>query len=242
MREKLFLLLPKSLRDFLLRNVKEGQVVPHLNTVFIAFFIMIIGILSFLYLTKEMSGNTTIQFDDEVSNFLISFRNPTLTHIMILFTKIGDFLGYIFLFFSLSVFFIFKKNWKTIFQISLVMVFASGLNFILKNIISRPRPTTDRLVYANFYSFPSGHAMSAIVFYGFLSYISILLIKKKPIRYLFVSACVFMVLLIGASRIYLGVHYPSDILAGYLAGISWLMFSILIVNLITFKKNNGIES
>jgi membrane-associated phospholipid phosphatase len=106
----------------------------------------------------------------------------------------------------------------------------------LKNFISRPRPLINRIIYADFYSFPSGHAMSAIVFYGFISYLSIILIKKIWQKTLMIFFCVCMIFAIGISRIYLGVHYPSDILAGYLAGMTWLMFCLIFLNILILRK------
>ncbi|MBC7655244.1 MAG: phosphatase PAP2 family protein [Oligoflexus sp.] len=183
-----------------------------------------------------MSHNEMMNFDEFITNHIIFYRSPHLNIIMKYITFVGDIFGYIILCVIFGLFFYFKKNWRVSLQITLVLVLASGINVFLKNFISRPRPLINRIMYANFYSFPSGHAMSAIVFYGFISYLSLLLLNKTWQKGLIITFCILMIFAIGISRIYLGVHYPSDILAGYLAGMAWLMFCLVVLNILTLRK------
>ena len=103
---------------------------------------------------------------------------------------------------------------------NLVIVFL--LNKILKLIIARPRPSVLRLVYEEGYSFPSGHAMVSMGFYGFLIYLAYKNIKNKKIKIPLIIFLSILILLIGVSRIYLGVHYATDIIGGFLIAIIYL--------------------
>lgn len=103
---------------------------------------------------------------------------------------------------------------------------AGGLNYVLKNIFSRARPELwDRIIDVRYYSFPSGHAMVSMVIYGFIGYL--LAINFPRWRVSIGILTVLFITLIGATRLYLGVHWPSDILAGYTAGLVWLLTCIL---------------
>ncbi len=105
---------------------------------------------------------------------------------------------------------------------------AIGLNYVLKHLFSRPRPHLwERLVKVDTYSFPSGHAMLSIAFYCVLGY---LLTNYFPRwRVLTISLTVMLIAAIGFSRLYLGVHWPSDVVAGYAVSFVWLVACILML-------------
>lgn len=123
--------------------------------------------------------------------------------------------------------FIWKK--KKYFLCSLLVPgnLAAGalLNFILKQLFHRQRPELLKLIEIGGYSFPSGHSMSSISFYGFLIYLSIRYIKRWP-KYCIAGVLSLLIIAIGISRIYLGVHYASDVLGGYIVGSGWLVLFI----------------
>lgn len=224
-------------KHLLKQYINDRKLVPQLSTIFIALTLMIIGGICFYALTDLLADNDLKPFDDFIISKIVAQRTPATTSFMKSVTFIGNSVGYFLLIPIVALFFIIRKNWRISLEITIVLILSSGLNVFLKNIISRPRPPeVDRLVFASFSSFPSGHAMSAMTFYGFIVYLSFILIKKTWLKYLVIGICVLMVTLIGISRIYLGVHYPSDILAGYFAGITWLMFSVLVLNVITLSK------
>lgn len=226
-----------KLQQLLRQYINDYKLVPQFSTMLIALILMIISAICFFAITDLVTDNELKYYDDVIINQVIAQRTPNFTSFMKSVTVIGNSVGYFLLIPIITVFFIIKKNWRIALEITVVLILSSGLNVFLKNIIGRPRPPEiNRLVFADFTSFPSGHAMSAITFYGFIIYLSFLLIKKRWLKYGLIIVCFFMIFLIGFSRIYLGVHYPSDILAGYLAGIAWLMFSVLILNLITLSK------
>ena len=108
------------------------------------------------------------------------------------------------------------------------MIFVIILNFILKLIFSRQRPLSYMLIDESGYSFPSGHSMVGIAFYGMIIYITYKLIKKVWLRRIFTISLAVLIALIGFSRIYLGVHYPSDVIAGFAFGYMFLILFLLI--------------
>lgn len=104
------------------------------------------------------------------------------------------------------------------------------LNQILKRLVQRPRPTEYRLIEENGYSFPSGHSMVSAAFYGFFIYLIFKNVKNKYIKWSSITFFSILIFLIGISRIYLGVHYTSDVMAGFVISISYLVIFTSIVN------------
>ena len=108
----------------------------------------------------------------------------------------------------------------------IVLIGTTILNQILKQFFHRARPDLHPFIETGGYSFPSGHAMSAFALYGILAFLLWRHIPTKLGRtILIIVSCIF-IFLIGISRIYLGVHYPSDIIGGYFASGFWLAISI----------------
>jgi membrane-associated phospholipid phosphatase len=113
--------------------------------------------------------------------------------------------------------------------LAVTLVGAELLTWILKAIFERPRPTfEDPVATASWFSFPSGHALSSIAVYGALAYVFVGGVRSRGARAAFVGVAI-LVAVIGFSRLYLGVHYLTDVLAGYSAGLAWLLLSIGLV-------------
>ena len=110
------------------------------------------------------------------------------------------------------------------------LIISTVLSFGIKNILRRPRPDEFRIIEENGYSFPSGHSMVSMAFYGLLIYLIYKRVKNKYLKYGLITLLSIVIILIGLSRIYLGVHYTSDVLAGFLLGISYLIIFISIIN------------
>lgn len=238
--KKTLLTLIQRLKAFLIRNFHQyNSKLPYIITVVVALIIVIGGINLFIELTEELKDNLLPQYDQAITDYIISFRNPALTKYFIFITNVGDFYGYLIVLAISSVisFFVFKK-WRGVVQTILVLLLASISNMMLKRFIDRARPGIEHLVSVETLSYPSGHAMSAMAFYGFVIY---LFFRFKINRFLKVAIIIFMafiILSIGLSRIYLGVHYPSDIAGGYIAGFIWVVFCILIFNLVeVFRRD-----
>lgn len=116
------------------------------------------------------------------------------------------------------------------------LIIEALLNVTLKNIIQRPRPEGYRLISETGFSFPSGHSMASMAFYGLLIYLIYKNVKNKYLKWVGIIALSLLIIMIGASRIYLGVHYTSDVLGGF--GFS-IFYLILYINIISKILNKG---
>ena len=206
---------------------------------FIEIVFSIILSLAALFILLKM-GNEVLEkevfsVDVTITDLIYSFRSPFLTEIMRWFT----FLGSPLFLFSLSVIgtlYIFTKRKRDALIYSVILYSGVILNLILKYIFQRPRPHHLPLISEDNYSFPSGHAMNSFVFYTALSYF-ILRETKNLTTSIFVFAISgIIIFLIGISRVYLGVHYPSDVIAGYVTGFLWFTSAILFEKTIIFER------
>jgi undecaprenyl-diphosphatase len=123
-----------------------------------------------------------------------------------------------------------RKNWWGLLALFFAVAIGQAVLNILKVVFQRPRPKTD--VYVFSYSFPSGHVFSATVIYGFCIYLTFRFIKNATVKWIVSALLALLILLIGFSRVYLGVHWLSDVLAGYATGFAWLLFSIFVAKTI----------
>ncbi len=172
-----------------------------------------IGILSFLWivLTILVIKGKTVSIDNILYEYLMNIQSPLMDAIMKIITKLGNTIPVLCIVCLLMIFL--NKKERYIFGTNIIITVL--FNQIIKRIIKRPRPEHLRLIKQTGYSYPSGHAMIAIGLYGLLLYFS-RKIKDKKKRILVQSLLILLIISIGTSRIYVGVHYPSDIIAGYL--------------------------
>lgn len=122
------------------------------------------------------------------------------------------------------------ENRKMEMAICLNLPISAILNFSLKNILQRPRPIGNRIINEVGYSLPSGHSMVSLAFYGLIIYFIYKNVKNKKIKWTLITILSLLIVFIGISRIYLGVHYTSDVLAGFLVAINYLIIYISIFN------------
>lgn len=132
-----------------------------------------------------------------------------------------------------------KKRKEFIFPFFLMMAEAELIVFFTKILFHRPRPLTAALLEKDF-SFPSGHANIAVVFFGYLAYILIKTSKNKYKTPLIILA-IIMACAIGFSRLYLGVHYPTDVLVGYLIGALLLVRGIFLTEYLSSRKAHSLR-
>ena len=153
------------------------------------------------------------------------------------FTFLGSYKGVISLtVITIIIMLVNRKWWETIFFI-LAVAGSHLFNDLLKWLFHRARPTIHPIITETGYSFPSGHSMSSIAIYGMLMFFLVLFFKKRWAKVTTVIVLSLIILLIGISRIYLGVHYPSDVIAGYTAGGTWLIVCLIFLRLIVEKRN-----
>jgi membrane-associated phospholipid phosphatase len=133
------------------------------------------------------------------------------------------------------------QNWFSI-RIGTIALSSLLLMFLLKCLFRRKRPLSPLLKAAKGLSFPSGHAIMAVTFYGLLAYIFLHTIEINWLKYLLVYLLLLLIMLIGGSRVYLRVHYASDVLAGFVIGLLWLLISLSVLKRIEQYAQPGAAS
>ena len=193
------------------------------NLKWILLFILII---LFIEVTIRVYGTDVMKRDVIGYKLISNLISDKITPVTIIITQFGSALLLIILTVVLA---IIIKDKKISFSIFLNLILVGLINQILKHIVQRPRPTEYRIIDEKGYSFPSGHSMASVAFYGFLIYLIYKNIKNKYLKYILIALLFALIMSIGISRIYLGVHYPSDVIAGFLVAISYLIMFIHIV-------------
>lgn len=194
-------------------------------------FISAFAFLFFIIIAMAILQKDVFNIDTTVYNFLISIRNPLLNNFFKFITIFAN-RNPIIIITLILVIFVFKNN-KERFYIVFNVLLVPLLNVGLKSIFSRERPNMLRLIDEKGYSFPSGHAMLSTAFYGLLIYFAYKKIKNKKIRNLVCVLLSILIFLIMLSRIYVGVHYTTDVIAGCCFSLFYLAIIIRIYN---YKK------
>jgi undecaprenyl-diphosphatase len=172
-------------------------------------------------------GEITPLIDIRVHDWFLLVRDEDLISLFRFITMLGDSILILPTAIIISAFLYYKKHTKFVIPFWATIVSAGATTFILKMITARPRPL-DALMPENDFSFPSGHATIAVAFYGFLVFMIIHYYKQFVWKNMLLSLGMIIILLIGLSRLYLGVHYLSDIAAGYLVGTMGLLLGIYV--------------
>lgn len=196
--------------------------------------LLFICVILFLFILENVLDKEIAILDANVYYTISLFKTDILTNIFKIITEFGDATILITICVTLLVI---LKNKKIGIAISLNLASVALLNQILKRIVQRPRPEGFRLIQESGYSFPSGHSMASMAFYGLIIYFVFKYIKNKSIRNMICAVLSLLIILIGVSRIYLGVHYASDVIAGFLVSIAYLIIYITIVLKLIGIKN-----
>lgn len=177
--------------------------------------------LVFSLLVTQLTQTRLLDLDASIMTQVYALRTPALTEAMLAVSVLGG-IGLITLL-TLGVIAFWLANYR-----HLAILFVAGslggelLNLLLKQVIGRPRPVLSPLLDEPLASFPSGHSMDSLIVYVLLAYCVVRLTKNLVWRLLTIVIATVLVGAIGFSRIYLGVHFPSDVLGGYLAALWWL--------------------
>ncbi len=189
----------------------------------------------FLKIGHEILQQDILQIDYSVTKLIYSFRSDALTPIMQFFTSLGSGLTLISLS-IITILFIGAIRKKDV-AIYLSILYSGILvNTILKFLYMRPRPDDLPLIHENSLSFPSAHAMNSFIFFAAFSYFILRETDNKNLTIIVSFISSIVILFIGISRIYLGVHYPSDVIGGFVAGFLWFSSAILFEKTIIFKR------
>ena len=175
--------------------------------------------------------------DTYLANLAYTYRHPALVKFFIWITLLGEWQIMAFVIFSLTAAFIIMKKKEYILPLYLSVGGSLIFSLLGKITIKRVRPEGFIPVYIeDSFSFPSNHAAVALAMFGFLAYIFIKNIKNIKLKYWIIFSALLIISAIGFSRMYLGVHYASDVLGGYAIGIIWLMMSASYLRW-KYKKN-----
>ncbi|GAA0840997.1 phospholipid phosphatase [Paenibacillus glucanolyticus] len=191
------------------------------------FFISLISFVGFIIMAALVKFQLLAPLDLAIITSIQNLEHPFITDIAIGLSFIGSIgpVTVLCLIVIAVLYWVLRR--RTEILLLIVVVFGSSiLNLLLKLIFQRVRPDIHRLVEITGYSFPSGHSMGAFSFYSVLAYLLWRHIDSRTGRGVLIAFAIIMILSIGLSRIYLGVHYPSDILGGYLASCAWVSFMV----------------
>ncbi|MGE5520428.1 MAG: phosphatase PAP2 family protein [Candidatus Dadabacteria bacterium] len=198
-------------------------------SIILVLFVVALGV--FVYMIRKVFIQNRTYVDQEIFGYLQNHVSNRNNYIMEFFTFLGTHTFLIPANLILISYFLFiqKHKWYSI-KIPAIALSSLGLMFALKSLFHRERPDIPLLQEAKGLSFPSGHALFSVTFYGLLIYIIFKNVKNKELKWFLICLLLLLILTIGFSRIYLRVHYASDVIAGYCVGFLWLVFAVWLLN------------
>ena len=201
---------------------------------YIKYIILTLCLVIFSIFTYKVVKDKPLYIDDTVYNYISNnIINENRTKVVKLITNITSPLGVIL---SAVILIIIIKNKKIKISLAMDLLGVTIINNLLKVIIARDRPNINRLVTETGYSFPSGHSITSMVFYGYLIYLIYKYIDTKKIKIPLIIILSLLIVTIGFTRIYLGVHYTSDVIGGFILGVAYLIILIGVSNKYIEKK------
>lgn len=200
------------------------------TTEFIFVLLLLFALVIFIYEIRIVFIQESAEFDDRVFNSIKPYINDGLTSTMLFITFLGKHDLLIPLNFVLIAFFIYRREKWFATRIAALSISSLLLMFMLKFFFQRNRPQQQLIDEVSGYSFPSGHALISVVFYGLFIHMAWHEIKIKWLRTLVIIILGILILLIAFSRVYLRVHYASDVIAGIAVGFIWLVLSLRIIH------------
>ena len=195
-------------------------------------FIIIICLVITGFILEDVYEREILEFD-KLAFSLFKIRTPLLTKIFLIITSLGS--PYVLIVLTLLSFLL--KNKKLSFIITGNLGLITIINQALKFIIKRPRPSDLFLIVETGYSFPSGHSMVSLSFYGLLIYFIYKYFKNKKLKIFLITLLSLIIVIIGVSRVYLGVHFVSDVVSGFLLSLSYLIIFIKVINKFILKES-----
>ena len=189
------------------------------------------SVLAFALLAQAYAaGSPMVELDTWLANALHANLVPSATTAFAAVTTLGSTLVLALLAATAAAYLLRRERGRDAALVVVAFVGAQLLTWILKATFERPRPSFgDPVATAGWFSFPSGHALSSIALYGALAYLLAGAVRSRRARVAGFAGVALFVAAIGFSRLYLGVHYLTDVLAGYSAGLAWLLFAIAVL-------------
>ena len=207
----------------------EGYLGLHLT---IGALLLIVASIAFGNIAEDVASAEAITLlDVQIAQWLHAHATPPLTHIMLWLTNMHGIAGISLMATGFGIWLVRRRDWYWLASAAIAVIGGMLLNVAMKYAFQRARPTFDEpLLTLATYSFPSGHTAGSTIFYGLLACYLIPRVQALPARAAIILLAVTMVLLVGLSRMYLGVHYFSDILGAISEGCAWLALTITAVS------------
>jgi undecaprenyl-diphosphatase len=204
---------------------------------FLIAMLVFIALISFFVLVKLILIDQNEAFDREIYSLIEPHTNETTSRIMVIYSWIGGtrFMLPANILLICYCLFIRKDRWRSI-KLGVIALSSVCVMHLLKLLFNRPRPLVPLLEPAHGLSFPSGHAMTSVTFFGLFIYLTVKHVKNIFLRILLIVLLLSFIVIIGYSRVYLRVHYPSDVLAGYCMGTIWLVLCLWLLKRIETRK------
>jgi membrane-associated phospholipid phosphatase len=200
------------------------------------------ALFAFGWLVRRVFILEKTSFDQRAFEMLEAWIGPITSDFMVAITFLGTHFFLIPANLILIVWYLFvrKHRWYSI-KVPTIAITSLVLMLLLKEIFGRDRPLPPLLFTAKGFSFPSGHAFMSTTFYGLLAYIVWRDVRHQLLRWSLILVLTALILTIGLSRIYLRVHYASDVLAGLSLGIVWLVISISVIRRMELWSKRSID-
>ncbi len=196
----------------------------------LALVLFLVTLTVFVTIADEIVLDHENNFDQTISGYIQSFVSPGMTKLMTSITFFGSsnflFPAYLVL---IAIYLIRKKNTLAL-DITMIGLSSTGILFLFKDIFRRHRPLDPLISNVSGFSFPSGHSFSSFTFFGLLIYIAWHSEIKKSWKIIISALLVCFATTIAFSRVYLRVHFPSDVVAGFCLSVVWLMLSFAILH------------
>ena len=200
-----------------------------------AILLFILSLFVFVTIADEIVLEHESGFDNSISNAILSLQSPLATKIFVTFTFFGSSTFLLPAYSLLVLIFLFKKNWKRALDVASIGITSTSLLYLLKDIFKRQRPLDPLIRHVTGFSFPSGHSFSSFTFCGMIVYLVWLSGINKAWKVIVTTVLFLFATTIAFSRVYLRVHYPSDVIAGFCLSMIWLVISIWLLHF-TDKK------
>ena len=193
------------------------------------------ALIFFGVIANQIAANPVNTFDETIRFWVYEQRNPILSAIFIPVTYIGNWQTITVL--AVVLLLIPKARWNMGLPFAIISITSTFIYKEVKSFFQRPRPEMEvRLIPQGGYSFPSGHSMNCIVCFGILIYLIRRYCPNRKVANVLTVLLSLLILGIGTSRVYVGVHFPTDVLGGWSLGLAFLMGSIMILEKIKGEK------
>lgn len=199
---------------------------------YVKYILVFVCLLLFGFIAFNVYKNNTLYSDDIVYDFVSKIISDNTTIFIKIITWFGSTIGIILMcIFSMIII----RDKKINLSIAICLILGTIINNVLKIVFVRLRPDINPLMIETSYSFPSGHSMMSMILYGYLIYYIYKYLDRRKCKWIFISILSILIMFIGFSRIYLGVHYFSDVIGGFVLGIVYLIIYIDVTNRIVKK-------